>query len=356
MRRNDALATVSLRQSLSDTLARHWWRTDRSWLAWALAPIEGAVHWLTGFHRARSLAQAATLPVPVIVVGNLIVGGAGKTPTVMALLQWLREQGWRPAVVSRGYGRDNDSAMLVHADTPASQCGDEPLLIHRRSTAPVMVGRDRLAAARQLLARHPEVNVLVSDDGLQHWRLPRDVQVVVFDARGVGNGRTLPAGPLREPMAASPPPRTLVLYNAEQASTAWPGSVARRQLAGAVALADWWGGAPPRRDLLSELARRSRISPLLACAGMGQPERFFGMLEDADLRITRLPLPDHADFTTLPWPADTTDLLLTEKDAVKLPALRVSGTRVWVVALDFALPEAFTQALRQWLGPPPTGT
>jgi tetraacyldisaccharide 4'-kinase len=314
-----------------------------------LQPLAALYAGLAAFDRQRQQRhRPATLGRPVIVVGNMVVGGAGKTPTVIALIEWLRQQGWQPGVVSRGYGRGDDGSLAeVDERSTAPQAGDEPLLIHRRTRVPLMVGRDRVAAAQALLARHPEIDVLLSDDGLQHHRLPRDLEVVVFDGRGAGNGLMLPAGPLRQPLPHTVPPPMLVLYNAAQPSTPLPGFVAHRRLAGALPLADWWRGDVGARQPLSSLQGR----PLLASAGMGDPERFFGMLEQAGLKIERLPLPDHASFDPLPWPPGTTDVLVTEKDAVKLHPERLGTTRAWVVALDFALPADFTEALRQRLPP-----
>ncbi|WP_423222060.1 tetraacyldisaccharide 4'-kinase [Ideonella lacteola] len=314
----------------------------------ALRPLAVLFQGLAALHRQSQLRQRpASVGRPVIVVGNLVVGGAGKTPTVIALIELLRRDGWRPGVVSRGYGRTNEAALVeLDEHSEASDCGDEPLLIHRRTGAPVVVGRDRLAGARHLLERHPQVDVIVSDDGLQHHRLPRDVEVVVFDGRGAGNGLTLPAGPLRQPVPDSAAPHMLVVYNAAEPSTPLPGHVVRRQLAGAVALGPWWKGQQPQAvHPLSDWAGRR----VLAAAGTGDPERFFRMLEEAGLTIDRLPLPDHARLTPPPWPTDTPDVFITEKDAVKLRPEAVGATRVWVVALDFALPPAFAQALRQRL-------
>ncbi|MEY4563233.1 MAG: hypothetical protein RLZZ618_2510 [Pseudomonadota bacterium] len=286
------------------------------------------------------------LPVPVVVVGNLIAGGAGKTPTLIALVAMLRQHGHTPGVVSRGFGRSSKAVLLLQADTPVGEAGDEPLMIHLRTRAPVAVGRDRVAAAQALLSAHPEVDIVLSDDGLQHTRLGRDVQVIVFDERGVGNGWLLPAGPLREPFTLQPPARSLVLYNSSQPSTSWPGHVVQRGLGGVMPLADWWAGAG-RAQSLSILAGK----PLVAAAGVARPGRFFGMLREAGLDITELPLPDHHDYASLPWGADTADVVLTEKDAVKLKPGAVGRTRVWVATLDFALAPAFERGLMAWLPP-----
>ena len=342
-------------------LQRHWWRPRLTPLTALLLPLSWAVGAVAARRRARAGAQP--LPVPVIVVGNVIVGGAGKTPTVIALAALLRSWGLNPGVVSRGHGRAGAEILLLDANTPPSAAtpaafGDEPLLMHRRTGVPVAVGRHRREAALRLLAAHPAVDVLIADDGLQHHALPRDVELVVFDGRGIGNGRPLPAGPLREradavwPSAPDTPPR-FILVNGR-----WPAPPAlalpaprercfeaERALGGAVALADWSRGAPATREALHALRGR----PVLATAGIGDPERFFTMLEAEGLAIERLPLSDHAAFDTLPWPAGTADVILTEKDAVKLASHDLGDTRVWVVTLDFGLPQGLAHALREAL-------
>jgi tetraacyldisaccharide 4'-kinase len=323
-------------------LQRSWWQARPDALARLLQPLA----WLYSrlLERRRHTA-AQRVDVPVVVVGNLIVGGAGKTPTVIALVRLLRAAGWTPGVVSRGYGRAGSIPTSVEETTPAQQCGDEPLLIRLRTGVPVVVGRDRVAAARALRAMSPQVNVVVCDDGLQHWALARDVQVIVFDERGAGNGRLLPAGPLREPLPARMPPATLVLYNAAAPSTPLPGWTARRAIAGVCLLSDWWTGAAAQP--LDVLCGR----PLLAAAGIAEPERFFRMLEAQGLAIERCALPDHHDFATLPWPAARADVIVTEKDAVKLRPERAGTTRIWVAALDFNPDPAFNAALVQALQP-----
>ncbi|HEX5684257.1 MAG TPA: tetraacyldisaccharide 4'-kinase [Ideonella sp.] len=328
-------------------LQAQWWRPEVSLAMRLLQPLAALFTGLAACHRWWQRRHApATLGRPVLVVGNLVLGGAGKTPTVIALVQWLRQQGWQPGVVSRGYGRADEQAIVeIQSGATAGEVGDEPLLIYRRTGVPVVVGRNRVAAAQALLTRHPGIDIVLSDDGLQHHRLPRDVEVVVFDGRGAGNGLTLPAGPLRQRLPHPLPAQMLVLYNASRPSTPLPGAVAQRRLSGALPLAAWWRTDASATQPLAALQGR----PLLAAAGMGDPERFFAMLEQQGLTIERLPLPDHASFSPLPWPVSTTDVLVTEKDAVKLRPDQVGATRVWVVALDFALPPDFTEALQQRL-------
>jgi tetraacyldisaccharide 4'-kinase len=331
---------------LERTLTRAW--LGRGLLARALWPISALAGVLLTRQRARAVPPVP-LRVPVLVVGNLIVGGAGKTPTVLAAVDLLRRHGHRPGIVSRGHGRSSDAIGEVTPASSAQAAGDEPLLLRLRAGVPVFVGRQRRAVAEALLAAHPELTVIVSDDGLQHAALPRQAQVIVFDERGVGNGWLLPAGPLREPFTAQPPARSLVLYNAPAPSTPWPGSVARRGLRGAAALADWWDGQPATAAAL--LALRGR--PVWAVAGTARPKRFFDMVDAAGLQATHLPLPDHHDYATLPWPLDAAiDVVLTEKDAVKLRPERVGAARVWVLPLDFELGVAFNAALLALLPPP----
>lgn len=343
-----------LGQGLAARLEREWYAqsgTLTPWLSSLLQPLS----WIyCGLNNLRTLLyrwglkKIARLPVPVIVVGNWIAGGAGKTPTTLALIHLLHKQGLRVGVISRGYGRKNDDLRLIQEQSQASEVGDEPLLIHLRSRVPVAVGRDRVAAALALLHAHPELQVLISDDGLQHLRLPRDLAVLVFDERGLGNGRLLPSGPLRQTPRPQAKAKELVLYNAPRQSTPLPGHLAQRRLAGAVRLQDWWRGEPASQQALEDMRQRPQ-SELLATAGMAYPQRFFKMLSEQGLRFQTLPLADHYDFAELPWPASTPAVLLTEKDAVKLRPERCTGTEVWVVALDFHLDAAFEQALCEQL-------
>jgi len=178
---------------------RVWW-TPRPGLAARLLQPLSALYGVLQRRHARRASPAVALPVPVLVVGNVVVGGAGKTPTVMAVVAALARRGHRPGIVSRGHGRAGSAPRVVaQADHP-HDVGDEPLLLARRSGVPVAVGRDRVAAARTLMQAHPEVDVIVADDGLQHRALPRRAELLVFDERGAGNGLLLPAGPLREPL------------------------------------------------------------------------------------------------------------------------------------------------------------
>lgn len=335
-------ADVPPRQRFADALQHAW--ASRGPGSTALLPAAWcfeAVSFLRRQLYARGLLPTNRLPAPVVVVGNLVAGGAGKTPTVMAIATMLSRQGFRPGIVSRGYGRDDAAVAAVDSDSDARRVGDEPLLMRRRTGLPVFVASDRAAAGHALLQAHPDVDIVISDDGLQHLALERDVEVLVFDERGGSNGRLLPAGPLRERVPATLATHRLVIYNAAAPTTALPGYLARRSLSGVVPLDAWWRGEPASLPLLESLRGRA----LVAVAGLARPQRFFAMLRDLDLTVVEVALGDHHDFQTLPWPPATTDVVLTEKDAVKLPPSRRIGTRVWVAALDFQIEVAFEVAL-----------
>lgn len=294
--------------------------------------------------------KTTRLPVPVIVVGNVFVGGTGKTPLTIWLVEALRQAGYQPGVISRGYGGQNEVPCPVTADSMPHDVGDEPVLLACRTQCPVMVGRNRVAAASALLAAHPHVDVIVSDDGLQHYALGRDIEIVLFDGRGIGNGWMLPAGPLREPASRR---GDFTVVNGSSIPSRMPGNAIRMQLTGDFAerLLD-----RSQRVTLRSLAAagpdvdRPRI---VAAAGIGNPARFFTMLRSAGLAIHEMPLPDHYDFADNPFATVSADMILiTEKDAVKcsrIDALK-NDSRLWVVPvaayIDDALAKNIVEKLR----------
>jgi len=190
------MAGAALRQTLLGAWRQ---RGPLAWLLWPLSLLYGGMWHVRRWLYRCGLLPTQHLPVPVIVVGNVVAGGGGKTPLVIALVQYLQSMGLRPGVIARGYGRSNQDCMAVTLQATADDVGDEPLLVHRRTGAPVQVATQRAAAARALLQRYPELDLLICDDGLQHLGLHRDIEICVFDDNGVGNGFLLPAGPLREP-------------------------------------------------------------------------------------------------------------------------------------------------------------
>ncbi len=247
--------------------------------------------------------------MPVVIVGNVIAGGAGKTPVVMAVARHLRSRGWHVGVVSRGYGRHTDDCREVLADSDPSDVGDEPALIHRSTGVPVVVARRRAQAARALLAAHPATDVVVCDDGLQHLALGRDVEVCVFDDRGVGNGWMLPPAPCANRG------RDIATWYCTAASTrirAWPSRDAATRR----------GCCGPRRRARS--ARRPGWKAVTALAAIARPEAFFAMLRSRGVTLAQtFALPDHFDFAEAPPDIAAGHVVLcTEKDAVKLCAWR----------------------------------
>jgi tetraacyldisaccharide 4'-kinase len=339
---------MSKNNSLETILTRAWLR--RGPLACALWPVSLLFRALSGLraglYRAGVL-KAGRLPVPVIVVGNIFIGGTGKTPLTIWLAQALVEAGLKPGVISRGHGGDGQAPRAVTLESNTLEVGDEPLLIARRAGVPVVVARKRFEAGRALLAAHPEVDVLITDDGLQHYALARDIEVLLFDGRGVGNGWLLPAGPLREGPQRR---RDFTVVNAPEITP---------QLASSV------GGSPFRMQVVGDSAERlndpAQRRPLsafagqrvLAAAGIGNPGRFFALLRGAGLAFAELPLPDHYDFRENPFAGVDADvILITEKDAVKCGQLEnlKDDPRLWVVPvtarIDAALAEHIVEKCR----------
>ncbi|WP_025916551.1 tetraacyldisaccharide 4'-kinase [Herminiimonas sp. CN] len=335
---------ASARSTLESTLNRAWLR--RGLLAcalWPLARLFGAVLALRRALYRRGWLASVRLPVPVIIVGNVFVGGTGKTPLTIWLVEALRRAGRVPGVISRGYGASAEMPRLVLPDATPQQVGDEPLLIARRAQCPVMVGRDRVAAAQALLSAHPELDCIVSDDGLQHYRLARDVEIVLFDGRGAGNGWLLPAGPLREPATRRRDFTVLNLAQGADLPAAMPADAYRMELTGAVAqrLCDPAQQLPLRK--LSVLPGK-----IAAAAGIGSPARFFATLHQAGLVFDELPLPDHYDFAVNPFADIGADIILiTEKDAVKCALVTElkHDPRLWVVPVTAHLDGALVQRI-----------
>jgi tetraacyldisaccharide 4'-kinase len=341
--------SLALSRSRLESMLTHAWMR-RGMLAWLLLPVSLVFYALAVIRRqlyARGWLASERMPVPVIVVGNIFVGGTGKTPLTIWLVQALQQAGYTPGVISRGYGASADTPRLVQAGAAPQEVGDEPLLIAERTRCSVMVGRRRTQAARALLASFPAVDVIVSDDGLQHYALRRDIEIVLFDERGTGNGWLLPAGPLREPPTRR---RDFTVINTPHALPAMPDQdLSRMRLASEAAerLAD-----RSERMPLSALAETSERR-IVAAAGIGNPARFFTMLRDKGIDCREMPLPDHYDFAVNPFADVVADIILiTEKDAVKcarIDALK-HDRRIWVVPvvarLDGALLEQLLEKLR----------
>jgi tetraacyldisaccharide 4'-kinase len=328
--------------ALEGILTRAW--QSRGLIACVLLPL-AALFFLIIFCRRvfyrLGIFRSATLPVPVIVVGNIFVGGTGKTPLVIWLVSVLRAQGYTPGVISRGYGARANDVIEVRTDMTASQTGDEPLLIARKCEVPVFVGRDRVAAAHGLLAVYPAVNVIISDDGLQHYALGRTMEIQLSDTRGHGNGWLLPAGPLREPVS-----RRSDFYVINGGTSMAGAHTYRMQIVGTHAeqMID-----RQQRIALSSLQNK-RVA---AVAGIGHPSRFFEMLRSQGVVLeSAIALPDHFDFSSNPFADIKADvILITEKDAVK--CTRIEGiaqdARLWAVPVEANITEPLAQDILEKL-------
>ncbi|MDR3426791.1 tetraacyldisaccharide 4'-kinase [Silvimonas sp.] len=277
-------------------------------LAWLYGAITGLRVWLY----RRGFKRSEHLPVPTIVVGNITAGGSGKTPLTIYLAQQLAMAGFTPGIISRGYGGSAEVATEVTASADPALVGDEPVLMAQATGVPVVVGRDRIAAGQALLAAHPGVNVILCDDGLQHYRLQRDIELCVIDGeRGLGNGLMLPAGPLREAVSRLAAVDAVIVNGGTPRS--WHERTFGMQLLpGAI----YSLGQPTQTTPVAALANQT----LHAVAGIGNPARFFATLAQLGLSTQNHAFADHQAYTAADLPADGI-IITTEKDAVKLATL-----------------------------------
>jgi tetraacyldisaccharide 4'-kinase len=329
--------------SFADRLVGAWYAPHLTPLTAALTPLSVLFRAAVALRRALyrvGVLRAQRLPVPVVVIGNVTVGGSGKTPLTIALTRALSARGWRPGIVSRGYGGTASVPRAVEERSTADEVGDEPVLL-ARTAMPVWIGRDRFAAATALLAAHPECNVVVADDGLQHYAMARTVEIAVIDSsRGLGNGRILPAGPLREPasrldevdavvrLVRGPPAR----LSARESTMSLAGDTFVRVNAPTIA-------AP---------AQSFRVAGVHAVAGLGNPERFFEHLRSLGIDANCHAFPDHHRFT----PADlifpeASAILMTEKDAVKCIAF--ADDRCWALSVLAAIDDSLLALIEERL-------
>lgn len=316
--------------ALADRLESAWYGTGRApWWTGPLAALYGALTSLRrGLYRL-GLLHSTRLSVPVVVIGNLSVGGTGKTPVTIAIAESLRRRGYQPGVVSRGYGGSQREPALLGDLADPSVVGDEPCLI-RASGVAVAVGRERPAAAKLLI--EAGCNVVIADDGLQHYALARDVEICVIDGvRRFGNGRLLPAGPLREPLSRL----ERVDFRICNGGAIGPGDIPMQLQGGQVkALVDGQDKA------LADFAGQE----VHAVAAIGHPQRFFASLRSQGLQVIEHAFPDHHAFTPgdLAF-SDDRLVLMTEKDAVKCRSFAQANW--WVVPVRAVLPQAFFDAL-----------
>lgn len=368
--------------SLSTFFLTMWYR--KRWYAWCLLPLSWLYTAVAALHARWHIKRRTPLAVPVVVVGNITTGGTGKTPVLIALAKSLTQKHVKVGIVSRGYGSEAPYyPYTVAVDDAPKVSGDEPLLIARETHCPVVIGRDRVAAAEQLIANH-SVDIILSDDGLQHHRLPRQIEIVVVDGdRGLGNHLCLPAGPLREPARRLTRVDWVLINRTTIGSTPVEKpvradvAVGEEQQGRERGYTDSSGGDNPRLPVDVRLqatawrhVQTQALYPLIplpwleaeqdnaqnppsirAVAGIGHPERFFNTLGQLGLQCETLAFDDHHNYSAedfIGWQDDI--VLMTEKDAVKYHALsqqQALPTRCWSLVVDIALPQALIDQVYQ---------
>lgn len=318
----------------------HWYRITPLHLL--LLPVSLLFRCIVASRRLLfhiGLLSSVKLPVPVIIVGNITVGGTGKTPLTLWLAEQLAADGWHPGIISRGFGGSGSKAQEVLQNSDPATVGDEPVLMAQRKLCPIWIGRDRPAAALALLAAHPECDVILSDDGLQHYRLQRDVEIAVVDGlRRFGNGFLLPAGPLREATSRLREVDAVVVNGGNAA----PGEFLM-QLEGV----HFYNLLNPE---ITATAADFQGQSVHAIAGIGHPERFFRHLNKLGLTPKTHHHPDHHPYSAADLAYDDANaLLMTEKDAVK--CIEFADERYWVLRVDAHLDSALTQLILEKISP-----
>ncbi len=310
------------------------WYQD-NFIGLCLLPFSMIFHDIVRFRRYLyhiGILKKHKLSVPVIIVGNITVGGTGKTPLTIYIVEQLKRLGYKPGVIARGYGGESEQwPKMVSSDSQPAIVGDEPLVIIRHCEVPIAVGPDRVASAKLLLDK-TDCSVIISDDGLQHYSLDRDVEIIVIDGkRRFGNGYSLPSGPLREAISRIREVDFLVCNGVNAEEGEYPmnvqGSKAINLLTGEQQSLDYF-----------------KNKTCHAVAGIGNPERFFSLLDKAGISFLRHPFSDHHDFVQEDFTFDdSNEVLMTEKDAVKCTAF--AQKNYWFIPVTASLPEAFTENL-----------
>ena len=306
-----------------------------SWLFYAVVTVRKFLY-------QTGVLKSFSLPVPVIVVGNINVGGTGKTPLVVYLVEQLQAIGLNPGVISRGYGANTLTVRAVKATDAASQVGDEPLLLKQRLGCPVYVHPNRVLAGQKLLEENPECDIIISDDGLQHYRLQRAFEIVVVDAQiGFGNGALLPAGSLREPISRLKSVDAIVTNGIYVGSYAFSRQHGNKTYEMQLQAEKFYN--LQNSNLRCE-AKDFFEKKIFAIAGIGNPGRFFYQLEKMGLRFKHCSFSDHHAFDPQDFAKIRADvLLMTEKDAVK--CLSFAQSNFWVLPVSAMLDEAFLMCL-----------
>ena len=328
-------------KALHDFIYRTWWQEERSWLAYLLWPFSllfAAIVFVRRVLYRFRFFKTHHFSVPIVVVGNLTVGGNGKTPLVIYLAALLKQAGYAPAIVSRGYGAKKLSTpRTVLISDEADQVGDEPLLMAKRTECPVIIYPKRIEAIRYILAHYPTCNVIISDDGLQHYAMGRDIEIAVMDGlRLLGNQWLLPAGPLREPLSRLKQV-DCVVYNGRSSDAYGFGM----QLA-----------AGPVTSIKNPQTHADRhvFSPYVvhAVAGIGNPTSFFQTLRELRFRFFEHAFPDHYVFQPNDFEfGENSKIIMTEKDAMR--CLAFATERYWFLPVAAVMDRAFDEMILEKL-------
>jgi tetraacyldisaccharide 4'-kinase len=323
---------------------RHWVsRGALAWLLWPASLAFGVVAVVRRFLFRIKVLGSKHPGIPVIVVGNLTAGGSGKTPLVLWIVELLKEHRWKPGIVSRGYGGSAEHPVEASIASDPAEVGDEPILLARRSGCPVWVAPDRVAACRVLREKHPECDVIVTDDGLQHYALARDIEICVVDGKGFGNGFLMPAGPLRESPSRLRSVDAVVAHGAKGLAVHGANGVAGHDM-------------KLEGDKLVSMSNAHDIRPaksfagqtVHAVAGIGDPKRFFLHLARFGIKPVPHPFPDHHPFAAADLDfGDAAPVVMTEKDAVKCK--RFAKANHWVFPVSASLDPAFERWLLERL-------
>jgi tetraacyldisaccharide 4'-kinase len=328
---------------------RHWHsRGAIAWLLWPVSLLFAVVVWVRRIFYKLKIFGSTHPGIPVIVVGNLTAGGSGKTPLVLRIAEILREQHWKPGIVSRGYGgsasKENAAPREATIASDPAEVGDEPMLLARRSGCPVWVAPDRVQACLALREQHPECNVIVTDDGLQHYALRRDIEICVVDGRGFGNGFLQPAGPLREPPSRLRSVDAVVVHGAKSTQLDMRGHPMQLEGDKLVRFTD-------ARDVRA--AKSFAGQRMHAVAGIGDPKRFFLQLARFGVKVVPHPFADHHPFRAADFEfGDSDPIVMTEKDAVKCKRIVAENPKAqfWVFPVSATLDPAFERWLLEALG------
>lgn len=303
-----------------------------------LRPLSALYAYISEANKQKKISQQKKLPVPVIVVGNINVGGTGKTPVTIALIEALKEKGYNVGLISRGYGRESKETIVSDGKILAEYLGDEPYLVQQKTAVPVAVASQRYDAGMALLKENPEVNIIISDDGLQHYALHRDFEIAVFGQQGIGNGYILPAGPLREGVERLNSVDAILTID-ESFQFLLPYSEKCYKIAQQI-------GVPYQLNNSKQTREWKNFSHVSAVAGIAHPNNFFTALSSKSIFVKAYPFTDHHVYHLTDFAKMAAPILMTEKDAVKCTHI-LNHHDAWVVPLETQLPQPFIELIIQ---------